>query len=358
MNGALRLVIRAISAHLIGKARLRQVQARTGSVTLVQRFGGALNLNIHFHMMFLDGVYDIRHAGRPRFVPVPAPTGSEMAALVQRISERVGRHLERRGLLVRDAESAWLEFDAEQASPLDDLAGHSITYRVAVGPNQGRKAFTLQTLPAWEDDGDGHSDLATAGGFSLHAGVAARANERDKIERLCRYIARPALASSRLSLTREGLVRYAFKTPWRDGTTHVLFEPLDFIARLATLIPRPGVNLTRYHGVLAPNSALRALVTPARRGKRVRGNGALTEPEKRRAMTWARRLKRVFRVDIEKCVHCGGAVKIIACIRDPGVIRRILDHLERRKGAASGLAPQTPRAPQFVLCPDGALDLD
>jgi hypothetical protein len=105
----------------------------------------------------------------------------------------------------------------------------------------------------------------------------------------------------------------------------VLLEPLDFIARLAALIPRPGVNLTRYHGVLAPNSALRALVTPARRGKRVAGAGARTETEKRHAMTWARRLKRVFRIDIQECVHCGGAVKIIACIQDPGVIRRILD---------------------------------
>jgi len=179
-------------------------------------------------------------AADPGSFPCPRPQQSRWqrscnarATLVQRIGERVGRHLERRGVLVRDAESAWLEFDAEQASPMDELAGHSITYRIAIGPNQGRKAFTLQTLPSREEDGDERRDLATAAGFSLHAGVAARANERDKIERLCRYIARPALASSRLSLTREELVRYAFKTPWRDGTTHVLFEPLDFIARLA-----------------------------------------------------------------------------------------------------------------------------
>lgn len=67
------------------------------------------------------------------------------------------------------------------------------------------------------------------------------------------------------------------------------------MARLAALIPRPGVNLTRYHGVLAPNSAVRALVTPAGRGKRVPGIGPRAEPDKRRAMIWARRLKRVFK---------------------------------------------------------------
>jgi len=58
------------------------------------------------------------------------------------------------------------------------------------------------------------------------------------------------------------------KTPYRDGTTHVIFEPLDFIARLAALVPKPRVNLTRYHGVFAPNSHLRAQVTPGQRGRR------------------------------------------------------------------------------------------
>jgi hypothetical protein len=105
------------------------------------------------------------------------------------------------------------------------------------------------------------------------------------------------------------------------------------IARLAALIPRPGINLTRYRGVFAPNSPLRALVTPGRRGKRARAVGTPTEPEKRRAMTWAKRLKRVFNIDIERCVQCGGAVRIprscasmhvIACIQDQGVIRRFL----------------------------------
>ena len=69
-------------------------------------------------------------------------------------------------------------------------------------------------------------------GFSLHAGVATKAHERDKLERLCRYIARPAVATKRLSMTRNGAVRYELKTPYSDGTTHVLFEPLDFMYRM------------------------------------------------------------------------------------------------------------------------------
>ncbi len=71
----------------------------------------------------------------------------------------------------------------------------------------------------------------------------------------------------RLSLTRNGNVRYRLKTPYRDGTTHVIFEPLDFIARLAALVPKPRGNLTRFHGLFAPNSRYRGRVTRAKRGR-------------------------------------------------------------------------------------------
>ncbi len=99
------------------------------------------------------------------------------------------------------------------------------------------------------------------GGFSLHAGVAAEAHESQKLERLCRYIARPAISEKRLSISAQGRVRYEFKTPWKNGTTHVQFEPIDFTAKLAALVPPPRAHLTRFHGILTPGilpSALRA----------------------------------------------------------------------------------------------------
>ena len=80
---------------------------------------------------------------------------------------------------------------------------------------------------------------------------------------MCRYITRLAVSEKRLSLTPNGNIRYRLKTPYRDGTTRVIFEPLDFIARLAALVPKPKVNLTRFHGVFAPKGRHRALVTPA-----------------------------------------------------------------------------------------------
>ena len=182
--------------------------------------------------------------------------------------------------------------------------------------------------------------------------AAARADERKKLERLCGYISRPAVSEQRLSLTPNGNVRYQLKTPYRDGTTHVIFEPLDFIARLAALVPKPRVNLTRFHGVFAPNSKHWALVTPAKRG---RGNQARvveerpSPAERRASMTWAQRLKRVFNIDIETCSVCGGAMKVIACIEDPVVITQILDHLEHKAEASEPWALPESRAPPVGL---------
>jgi hypothetical protein len=164
--------------------------------------------------------------------------------------------------------------------------------------------------------------------------VAARAHQRWKVERLCRFIARPAICEKRLLLTSTGKVRYELKTPFRNGTTHVIFEPLDFIARLAALVPKPRVNLTRFHGVFAPNSKHRALVTPSGRGKgasRRRPINTIQMTKRHTAMTWAQRLKRVFNIDIDTCEKCQGSVRIIACIKDPVVIRQILEHLRLQK---------------------------
>jgi hypothetical protein len=81
------------------------------------------------------------------------------------------------------------------------------------------------------------------------------------LERLCRYIARPAVSTHRLERLADGNIIYELKTPYKNGTTHVIFEPLDFIARLAALVPKPRFHLTRFHGVFAPNSKHRAAVT-------------------------------------------------------------------------------------------------
>ncbi len=118
-----------------------------------------------------------------------------------------------------------------------------------------------------------------------------------------------------------------------------MFEPLDFIAKLAALVPKPRVNLTRFHGMFAPNSKCHVDVTPAKRGK---GNPSQSKeakkPEQRhRSMTWAQRLKRVFNIDVSICAQCGGDSKVIASIEDQAVIDKILQQLQ-----AMGALPPPP----------------
>ena len=283
MGKVLGIVYRTIATHLIRKAGYNKATAQTGAVTLIQCFGSALNAHIHFHMIFLDGVYiNNAHRSGVRFRWVKAPTSDELTRLTHTIAQRVARYLERQGLLERDAENSYLTaqgVDAEHDSPMNHLLGSSITYRIAMGSQQGRKVFTLQTLPDCRPDNPLVDSVGKVAGFSLHAGVATRAHERDKLERLCRYITRPAVSTKRLSLTRNGQVRYELKTPYNDGTTHVIFEALDFIAKLVALVPKPRVHLTRFHGVFAPHSKYRAWVTPARRGQGKKGQAAQQQPD-------------------------------------------------------------------------------
>ncbi len=115
---------------------------------------------------------------RVRFRWVKAPTSEELTRLTHTIAQRIARYLERQGFLVRDAQNSYLTYDgmdADPESPMDQLLGRSITYRIAVGPQQGRKVFTLQTLPDCRPD-NMFVDTGQVAGFSLHVGIATRAS--------------------------------------------------------------------------------------------------------------------------------------------------------------------------------------
>ncbi len=147
MGKVLGIVYRTIATHLARKAGFRSKDVTTGAVTLIQRFGSALSLNIHYHLLVTDGVCIPRDNASPFFRRVKAPDKTELEVLVQRISQRVGRCLERRGLLIRDAGSDYLNLPLpEDHDPMAQLLGSSVTYRIAVCPQQGKKAFMLQTL--------------------------------------------------------------------------------------------------------------------------------------------------------------------------------------------------------------------
>ncbi len=213
MGQVLGIINRAISTFIIKKAGYNRQSASTGAVTLIQRFGSALNLNTHFHsappcaspvgqlplcksaflpichMLFLDGVYTQAKGTRDsvaRFHRIPRPGSTELNKLVHTISQRIARHLERHGYLTQDEEISSLSLDLEENDSMHQLQNHSITYRIAVGPKRGRKVLSLQTLPCTGEEEPGNNRVGYTGGFSLHAGVATEGHQRDKLERLCR----------------------------------------------------------------------------------------------------------------------------------------------------------------------------
>jgi hypothetical protein len=192
-------------------------------------------------------------------------------------------------------------------------------------------------------------------GFDLHAGRAVSAQhaaDRQRLEALLRYCARPPISDERLRFDADGNVVLQLKTPWHDGSTHVVYDPLDFVAKLAALVPRPHKNLVLYHGVLAANAAWRSRVVAYGRQGGSAGDepgcagSASDEPARGSSRSlrsqWAELMRRSFGFDVLCCARCGGRLRLLGVVLERAVIRKILSHLGLR-GESS--LPTPARAP-------------
>jgi hypothetical protein len=175
---------------------------------------------------------------------------------------------------------------------------------------------------------------ARRNGFDLHVGVVVPPRDRARLERLCRYALRPPIAQERLHLTPEGQVILDLRHRWADGTRYLVFEPLELLERLASLTPRPRINLLLYYGVLGARSAWRFHVVAADRASSATSVGgarshvlptATDRPQTN--WLWAELMQRSFGFDVLACPRCGDRLELIALIDNPAVIRRILSHL-------------------------------
>ncbi len=349
----LQVVHRVITRHLLGQAGLKADEADSGAVTLIQRFGSAANLNIHLHCLVLDGVYRRGADGTPEFFDAPAPTDEALHSVLHKIITRTMKLLTRRGVLVEEEGSTYMadndnDNDSDEARTLRPLQAAACTYRIAFGPRAGQKVLTVQG--AMPRDGDFKQPLcADIDGFSLHPAVRCAADDRRALEQLCRHITRPALANERVQTNAAGQVVLKLKTAWRYGTTHLVMLPLEFMQRLAALVPRPRLHLIRFHGVLAPNAKLRALVVPqeaeapAQEAKPAECEANCVHHRPVR-LSWAKLLKRVFEIDMEHCPNCGGELMIIAAILEQPVIEKILTHL----GLQARAPPRAPARGQAL----------
>jgi hypothetical protein len=240
------LVVRAIGAWQRRVARKRGLRTPlTGAVTFVQRFGGLVNLNVHFHLVVPDGVFAEDGAGL-RFEMLPVPTNAQVLAILDRIMRRIARRLAKdaaRRDLDEDAARRDLDEDAAPDLLAQIQADAASTWQSPMmDASASRPVRGAERLRAWCE------------GFSLHAGVVIAAHDRDALERLCRYGARPAFALERLAWTDDGRISYKLKRAWPDGRTHLVMEPVAFLRRLVGIIPPPRRHLVRYSGVLTPET--------------------------------------------------------------------------------------------------------
>jgi hypothetical protein len=375
-----------------GMAGLRRVQG--GAICFPQRFGGSLNLNVHYHVAVPDGVFTIdKGPARADFHRLPKPDHTDLETLAFNMEMRVTAWLRRRGLLREEgvdtgddtASRSALDACLEGSLGLGELTALPAKH----APPLGAHDMALP-VPSRSDRRGGHSR-----GFDVHAGVVVSASDREGRERLLRYCARPPLCLERLSVLPDGRIAYAIRKPW-TSETHRVMQPVQFLARLAALISPPRHPLIRFYGVFAPHSSWRKKVVPPRSSCDGEGARACRAPPSASSSTvvrpatqprarpqslpistgrpctgaapacaaavgpvhvaphslrvpsaridWAELLKRIYDVDAIAC-PCGGRLRFIALILDEELACEILDSL--------GLPSRAPpvaraRAPDWV----------
>jgi hypothetical protein len=292
LSSALRIFLDAVEQHLREHSPGAGPKARTGAVAFIHRFGSSLNEHTHFHVCVIDGVFEPDPEQGARFIEVEELDADDAEAVQSQVRRRILRAFERRGLLEKE---------------------------------------DRKEMEAWDH----------GGGFSLDASVRIEAHDRQGLERLLRYCARPPFAADRLEEIDAQRLIYHLPKPGPDGKTQLLLSPLELLGRIAALVPPPRQHRHRYYGVLAPNSPLRPAVTalapvpvatalePAVKSA-VEAVGDDPPPDlgcSPARYTWAMLLARLYEVFPLLCPICGGEMRIIAFIMESVDVRAILEHI-------------------------------
>lgn len=323
------IAVREMHRYYINKAKLAGIKApQPGSISFTQRAGSALNLNPHLHVLLLDGVYTEVN-GVVRFRNTEAITDDEVAWLCEHIAKKVMRHLTKEGYLDKDGEvvqNPMMDELFQENEAITAAAYASIAGKIAFGANAGRYVTKIGS-------GFGYTEeipLAkgkrcySVNGFSLHCNTSTNTHARDRLKKLIEYIARGPLSNERLEITSERKIKLQLKTPWRDGTSHLLLSPHEFMEKLAAIIPPPKSHLVRWGGVFAANSPFRKRIVlkPEER----KGFDFQAGEKRRMNKSWSKMLAQVFKIDVLTC-NCGGNLTPLGAIQDPSEVKRYLKHI-------------------------------
>lgn len=307
---------------------------QTAAVSVTQRFGSKVDLNVHHHLVVPEGVFREDEEGKVGFTELRRPTRDELQAMVERIAGKTMALARRRGLLEEEPDDALSKVQADAVQT---------GLPVAVPPPMAKK------LSGFIE------------GYSLEAGTHVAASNREALEHLLRYMLRPPVPQHRLRRLADGRLELTLKRPMHDGTRAIAFTPAQLMRRLASIVPPPKAHGTRYFGAFAPASKVRArLVKPGKgRGKGCLGDppelpaelddgGAEdariswelgrelerdvwlegpADPERPRFLAWPQLLARTFAVDVLRCDKCGGRRRLTAFIAASKEASELLDQL-------------------------------
>ncbi|MBI5525310.1 MAG: transposase, partial [Deltaproteobacteria bacterium] len=332
LSEMLGLFLRTLCTWQRRRGRALGIRGETGAVTFIQRFGGALNTNPHFHSVVPDGLFVPGAKDRLAFVPLPPPSDDDVEGLTGLLAAKLGAIAER---YCRDRDGIRPDND-DEVSMIRAAAAEAqkvpLTGEHAAGSAKpGQKPL-----------------CGKVDGFTLHAARVVKANDREGLERLCRYGLRAPFALDRFSVDPDGNVRYRLPRPWPTpaGKTELLFEPQALLRRLAALTPAPYFNLVRYHGAFANRSRFRPLLPPPPKpvstakchpravpgstceqreqcisggpseavvdARSMRGNDGIRP----RRLGWAQLLRRVLDIDALTCAKCAVPMTVIAFLSD------------------------------------------
>jgi len=231
------IVIKEIQNYYIKKAEDHGIKnSKPGSVSFTQRWGGALNLNPHLHILVLDGVYTIVKE-KPKFHNLPAISDAELADIISKISSKIIRYfkkknyLDKEGTVVNTPEGDTLYSESDS---LSHAARSSVFSKIAFGPNAGQKVTKVGAGFGFDEE------IPLAKGklsyrvnnFSLHANTAIKTLQRDRLFTLIEYIARGPIAEERLEILEDGMVEVTFKKAWSNGQTGIRLTQLEFLEKI------------------------------------------------------------------------------------------------------------------------------
>ena len=290
-------------------------------ITFIQRFGGGLNLNLHFHIITADGVFSTS-TGQPVFHHLRGPNNEEVAQVLEAIAHGVISLLKEKNYLCEDGtlvdrpDCIDKEFiDSEQ---LTAAVAASNMMMVAFGENAGKKVRRIGRGFGYEEEAAflKSKRCSSINGFTVHANRYIGQQERGKLEQILSYAARPGFSHERLSLKDpncpDGDFIYKLKTPWSDGTEAIVLSIDELFEKLSALIPPPYVHLTRYFGILASHNKWRKMIILRPNVKK--GWISSEDGQSVERMNRSKLLKRVFAIDIDICQNCGGKIRLDACI--------------------------------------------